>query len=125
MPTYHLVHLIYFQCFPCFNQPGQPFVYHPRTKLSTKKSECLHTQPCWLSTARCLYSYYLNKMTGRSLMTKKVYISNDFLNQLMPFFNLDEIKLDLDNLFLSKGNRKADSSISGVQIVKGRRVLII
>jgi hypothetical protein len=58
-------------------------------------------------------------------MTKKVYISNDFLNQLMPFFNLDEIKLDLDNLFLSKGNRKADSSISGVQIVKGRRVLII
>ena len=102
MQTYHLVRLIYFQCFPCFNQPGQPFVYHPRTKLSTKKSECLHTQPCCLSTARCPYSDFLNKMIGRSLMAKKKFILNDFLNNLMPFFNLNEIKLDLDNLSLIK-----------------------
>jgi hypothetical protein len=47
-------------------------------------------------------------------MTKKVYISNDFLNQLMPFFNLDEIKLDLDNLFFyQKGIEKQTHQYPG------------
>lgn len=129
MQTYHLVRLIYFQCFPCFNQPGQPFVYHPRTKLSTKKSECLHTQPCCLSTARCPYSDFLNKMIGRSLMAKKNSSSTTFSTIWCPFSTWTKSNSIWITFLWSNVNRTADSSKYGVQIVKGRyhelRVLII
>lgn len=54
-------------------------------------------------------------------MTKQVYISNEFLNQLMPFFNLDEIKLDWDNLSFIK--RESNSRLINIRGSNRKRSL--
>lgn len=74
MPTYRLMHLVYFQCFPCFNQPGQPFVYHPRTKLSTKrvaKEASTHTTCCLTSQLDVSVNFFFEKWAESN--RKKIY----------------------------------------------------